>query len=247
LRFGVNPRGFADELMQGACKEAQHAMQSAHALTSEIRALRILSAGFDNVEAFGAATALVATLDAEGSKLGVANLGDSGLRQLRRSSSTRQTAVVGCTAEQLHGFNQPFQLTHLPKPADFPKLYAEGKAALVQAVKRCRPQKFDAPCDAEQYSFQVQEGDLIILASDGVFDNLHDSDICAIVDRAAYGADGETLDPECIARAIAEAAASRSKDGHADTPFSQYAREAGFEYVGGIQDDITVIAAWIAS
>jgi len=154
---------------------------------------------------------------------------------------------VGCTAEQLHGFNQPFQLTHLPKPADFPKLYAEGKSALVQAVKRCQPRKFDAPCDAKLYSLEVQEGDLIILGSDGVFDNLHDTEICAIVDSEASSVKDGTRDPERVAAAIAEAAARLSKDSNAETPFCQYAREAGFEYSGGIQDDITVLAAWIAN
>mmetsp|Transcript_48251 Transcript_48251/g.121524 ORF Transcript_48251/g.121524 Transcript_48251/m.121524 type:complete len:363 (+) Transcript_48251:57-1145(+) len=246
-RFGVNPRGFADELMQAACREAQQTLQSADVISVESRAQRILSIGFDSVKAFGAATALVATLDAEGSRLGVANLGDSGLLQLRRSTTTNRTEVVGRTAEQLHSFNKPYQLTRLPAPADFPRLYSEGKTALVQAVKRCRPQKFDSPCDSDTYSLKVQVGDLIILGSDGVFDNLHDSEICALVDGQVSRAVDRTVDPECVANAIAEAAKSNSQDKTADTPFGQYVREAGFEYSGGIQDDITVLAAWISN
>lgn len=245
-RFGLNPRAFADELMHSVCREIQQSAPSEEIPSAASRAQKALSDGFDSVEAFGAATALVVTLDDEGSKLGVAALGDSGLRQLRRMPSTRRFKVVGCTSEGLHNLNEPFQLTHLPHRADFPRLCAEGKSALIQAVKRRRPQKFESPSAAAVYSLDIQEGDLIILGSDGVFNNLHDSEICDIVDEKSSGAQRGAIYSERVARAIAEAAASRSRESDADTPFSQRARESGSELWGGIKDDITVIAAWIA-
>jgi len=56
---------------------------------------------------------------------------------------------------------------------------------------------------------------------------------------------GRFSDPTDIAEAIAKAAFSRSKDACAGTPFSLHAREAGLCHVGGKQDDITVVAAWV--
>ena len=58
--------------------------------------------------------------------------------------------------EQQHYFNTPFQLSLPPS----------NMAADVLS---------DAPESADQYEFSVEDGDVIMLATDGVFDNIPDS------------------------------------------------------------------------
>lgn len=58
--------------------------------------------------------------------------------------------------EQQHYFNTPFQLSLPPS----------NMAADVLS---------DAPESADRYEFSVEDGDVILLATDGVFDNIPDS------------------------------------------------------------------------
>mmetsp|Transcript_86996 Transcript_86996/g.246668 ORF Transcript_86996/g.246668 Transcript_86996/m.246668 type:complete len:344 (-) Transcript_86996:89-1120(-) len=241
-RFGVNPRGFARELMEGAGRAAEALGDG----PARERAALALREGHAAARAFGAATALVASLDPASAELGVACLGDSGLRHLRRGAHAAAMQVIGHTEEQQHAPGQPFQLSRMPGPADFPALRKAGKGALVEAVRRCRP-KEDRPGDAQLYTFGVQEGDLLIVGSDGLFDNLFDSELCAIIDAAVSGCQGigDLADPADLAEALAQAAFKRSRDRSGETPISQKAAKAGHQLSGGVEDDITVIIAWI--
>lgn len=267
LRFKLNPRAFADEMMDGACATAVRAWRENEAMSPRDRAALALSEGFDLSKSFGSATALVACLDAAGSELGVANLGDSGLRLIRRQHvvgmasalPTGPMQIMARTVDQQHSFNCPYQLARLPLPSDFPRLIAEGKRALVRAVQNFPASKQDMPKDADRYVFPIQEGDLIVIGTDGVFDNLHDRELTQLGGAAVspfearQGLDLETgrlsgegsTSPKNIAAAIAQAAFYRSKDESAKTPFTANAKEAGLIHVGGKMDDITVVAAWV--
>jgi serine/threonine protein phosphatase PrpC len=167
--------------------------------------------------------------------------------------------IVNRTTDQQHSFNCPYQLARLPEPKDFPALLAEGKGALVRAVRNCPASRQDKPSDAQIYTLTVQEGDLIILGTDGVFDNLHDREVCQLAEcavspleaRQAFDLSGGKLlgqgctDVSRVAEGIAKAASHRSRDASARTPFSLHAKEAGLYHVGGKMDDITVVAAWV--
>lgn len=78
----------------------------------------------------------------------VANLGDCGVKLLRGGR------VVGATAVQEHAFNMPYQIAD---PDSFPET--------------------DMAADAQLYSFPVQPGDVIVMASDGLWDNLWDEQV----------------------------------------------------------------------
>lgn len=247
-RFGLNPRHFAQQLMQGACDAVKASPEGRGAGSVVARALE---AGFANTTAFGAATALVMRLDAEGSALDVASIGDCGLRLLRRDPCTSRMSVVERTVEQAHAFNQPFQLACTPRSRDFPRLRAEGKGALVQAVKQSQSSKTNAPSDAENYRFKVHLGDLVILGSDGLFDNLDDAELCDVAERllqeqSQVDGSGAKADPTYLALGIANAAAERSADAEAMTPFARRAQQNGHEVSGGVKDDITVLVAWVS-
>jgi len=248
-RFDMNPRVFSDELMAGAQTAAEQGLRAERTASAEERAASAMSFGHASVKAFGSATALVLVLNSQSAEAGVANLGDSGLRQFRRSSAQRME-VVGQTKEQLHEFNRPFQLSRVPRPEDFPRLLAEGKKTLVQVVKRCKPYTPDMPSDADLYTFKVEAGDLFVLGSDGLFDNLHDAELCEIInDGMVSASNGEEAQPPAapqdLAKRLAEAASRKSVDRTSTTPFSQSATAAGFDYAGGIQDDITVVVAQV--
>lgn len=262
-RFGLNPRAFSDELMLGARTAGEHS-RCGFKSASE-RASALLEEGYSATVSFGSATALVAALSEEGD-LGVANLGDSGLRVLRWHAAADGEGgnadvgvrVVFRTKEQQHSFNCPFQLARLPKPEDFSRLRAEGHGALVRAVQAASKyphRRQDAPEHADLYSFKVQDGDLILLGTDGVFDNLHDHEVCQLASMAMWPLEARApgggkpclghTDATRLATAVAKAAHFRSQDTIARTPFGLSAKEAGIFHSGGKVDDITVVAAWV--
>jgi len=250
-RFGLDPRAFADELMQGA-KIAGEQTQHQVGLHAETRAQLMLSEGYQGATSFGSATALVAALDPSEAKLGVANLGDSGLRILRWSDGLRKKPrgvhIANRTSEQQHAFNCPFQLAHLPQPKDYAELRAKGMGSLVRAMEKSGKSKQDLPSHADAYTFEVEEGDVVLMGTDGIFDNLHDSEVCELAQislEATIGRQEKSgpwqIDPNRLAKAYAEAARVRSEDSSARTPFGNLARQAGLQHMGGKMDDISVV------
>ena len=93
------------------------------------------------------------------------SLGDSGFLQLR------QNAVRFHSPVQTHAFNTPYQLSKIPKPM----LQQEA----VFGVTRY----FELPKDADITSHQLQHGDILIFASDGVWDNLSPEDTLNLTSR----------------------------------------------------------------
>ncbi|CAK0793882.1 unnamed protein product, partial [Prorocentrum cordatum] len=139
------------------------------------------------------------------------------------------------SSEQHHGWNFPFQLTRLP-----PTL----SRYLLQ----------DDHCtDCDTYAWEVQDGDLLLVFSDGVRDNLHDADT-DIEHRGPHRAPGaggpggsageHATPPERVARALASAARLRSVDPAARVPFNIYSRRHGLERTGGKEDPGTTSRSW---
>lgn len=93
----------------------------------------------------GSSTACVLILNRENSTVYTANIGDSGFIVVREGK------IIHRSEEQQHYFNTPFQLS-LPPP---------GQNVLS-----------DSPESADTLSFPVQNGDVILAATDGVFDNV---------------------------------------------------------------------------
>jgi protein phosphatase PTC7 len=88
----------------------------------------------------------------------------------------------------------------------------------------------------------VRPGDALILGSDGLWDNLHDSEVAAAVQA---GVD-TGLAPAAIARALAAAAYEKSTQKRGSTPYSAAATDAfDMVYCGGKRDDITVLCVLI--
>ncbi|KAH9810579.1 phosphatase 2C-like domain-containing protein [Melampsora americana] len=91
---------------------------------------------------------------------------------------------------------------------------------------------------AQRYNIKVQKDDIVILSSDGLVDNLFDEDILEEVMKI------KPFLPEKVSEALALRAKTVSIDQFAVTsPFSQRANEEGIHYVGGKNDDISVVVA----
>lgn len=174
-------------------------------------------------------------MDPNEPKLGVANLGDSGLRILRWSNGfsgkPRGVYIAERTSEQQHAFNTPYQLSFLPKA--------------IKDTYEERGVREDLPSDCQTYTFQVREGDVVLLGTDGIFDNLHDWEICELATVAMEG--GDKIEPHKLAHAFAEAAFVRSQDPKAQTPFQDSASQHNLRMPGGKMDDITVVACVVTS
>ncbi|GMI95523.1 hypothetical protein like AT4G16580 [Hibiscus trionum] len=127
----------------------------------------------------------------------------------------RGGAAVYKSPIQQHSFNAPYQL---------------GNGA-----------KCDKPRKAQVIKFAVEEGDVIIAGTDGLFDNLSESQI---LETAAKGIE-QGLHPEDVAWQVAQRAYQISMDKEAVTPFTQASKTAGISHIGGKQDDITVIVSSI--
>ena len=122
----------------------------------------------DSVRA-GGSTACVAIMKGDGG-LEVANLGDSGFVQLRLN------AIHNYSEPQTHAFNTPYQLSIVPRKV------------LAQAAAFGGQQLCDFPKDANVSQHRLRHGDVLVFASDGVWDNLVAQDILRIVSRIMLGA-----------------------------------------------------------
>ncbi|TDZ26968.1 5-azacytidine resistance protein azr1 [Colletotrichum orbiculare MAFF 240422] len=137
--------------------------------TDHLRAQALMQTGYqaiceDETVLAGGSTACVAVASVDGN-LDVANLGDSGFIQLRLN------AVHTCSEPQTHAFNTPYQLSIVP-PSVAARMAAFGGANLC-----------DFPADADVTQHDLRHGDIVVFATDGVWDNLFNQDILRIVSR----------------------------------------------------------------
>ncbi|KAL2531304.1 putative protein phosphatase 2C 55 [Abeliophyllum distichum] len=90
---------------------------------------------------------------------------------------------------------------------------------------------------------KVQEGDVIIAGTDGLFDNVDEKELETLVFMGLL----EDIKPEVLAKKIAMFAHAQAQDPCACTPFQRESIRAGFQRSGGKYDDITVVVALIMS
>ncbi|XWS63171.1 hypothetical protein CRYUN_Cryun06bG0073100 [Craigia yunnanensis] len=101
----------------------------------------------------------------------------------------------------------------------------------------------DHPSDfVEVYRIDLNEGDVIITATDGLFNNLYEQDIASIVFKSLQ----ESLRPQEIAELLATIAQEVGQLSSVRSPFADEAQAAGYVgYRGGKLDDVTVIVSLV--
>lgn len=100
----------------------------------------------------------------------------------------------------------------------------------------------DLPSSGQVFTIPAAPGDVIVAGTDGLFDNLYNNEVTAVVVHALRAG----LGPQVTAQKIAALARQRAQDRNRQTPFSTAAQDAGFRYYGGKLDDITVIVSYIS-
>jgi len=173
-QLGIAPDEFPRELLQ----HAREALEERDAkVMNERRDRSWPSAGpgekswlvdvildaYSQTEAEGSTTFLMAVIE-ENNRLMVAQLGDCTLLVLRRTPSQPQKLQIAFQTEPLRfEHNKPFQIVRLPGvPED----------EIINVIGSTRVDYF-----------QAQHGDLIVLGTDGIFDNLHNEDVVRIVEQ----------------------------------------------------------------
>ncbi|XP_070572999.1 protein phosphatase PTC7 homolog [Ptychodera flava] len=213
--YGVDPSQFSSTLM----KTCERIVKQGHFnVTSPVE---ILSTSYkelleNKAPLIGSSTACLLIFDNENHIVYTANLGDSGFLVVRGGK------VIHRSEEQQHYFNTPFQLSISPP----------GLGVVLS----------DTPESAVSSEFGLKEGDLILMATDGLFDNMPDSlilqELSKLKDRTA-----ESI--QRTADAIAERARKLAYDANYMSPFALHARENGLDFTGGKPDDITVLLSTV--
>lgn len=174
----------------------------------------------------GGTTCILGALDSS-ALLHLFLLGDSGVILLRptpRRVGSKQVLhprVVFRSVEQTHYFNCPFQVSS-EDPSPNPVLDT-----------------------ADRIQVRLQENDLLIAATDGVFDNVFDIQIQKMASAFFVGNDGKSdVHPQLTdlsERIVRMARTIGENESTGVTPFSTHARQEGFDVEGGKLDDATVV------
>lgn len=94
----------------------------------------------------------------------------------------------------------------------------------------CWKLKFCSPESADTSSFGVEDGDVILLATDGVFDNVPDQ--LLVTEMRKVEGERDPTKIQGVANTIAWMARSLAFDGAFMSPFAQSARENGIDAIG---------------
>ncbi len=272
--YHVDPRDFSHKLME-ECEDilVETATKALSPDGAKFRRVmspsELLAQAYERVKAenvIGSTTACIAVFDNIRHQLHFSNLGDSGIIVLRHIDSDvagslkrdRQTPrnerksdlrVAFVSQQQLRSFNHPFQL------------------GWIGEEMQDKNTSFKPPTDSCSSSIHVRRGDLIIMATDGLFDNvdideitavaleweqqngfIRGGDIAARERRWSMGNSLTMLSAERIrdlAQALCKRARENSLNSEVDSPFAILAKENDIMWSGGMPDDCTVIAMHI--
>lgn len=160
-------------------------------------------------------------------KLKVANLGDSWCGLFRDYKLIEETGF------QTHNFNTPYQLAKIPKEI------------VKQAELQGRRYIIDTPESADEYIWDLQKDDVVMFATDGVTDNVISNDIEIFLRDQIEGK--RNIDLDGISKTFVKEVVRVSKDQNFPSAFAQeLSKLTGQKYLGGKEDDITVVLVKVA-
>lgn len=206
-------------------------------------------ADMQRADLVGSSTVCLVALHPHRAELRAANVGDSGFLILRPSGGAagERPETLGTldamargdgrsgggsydsgdfyvafrSPQQLRAFNAPYQLGRAP-----------------DATPGAPDGRFETPHDAAKVRFPVRSGDVVLLATDGLFDNMEEEAVLEVLSAAGAGAPVQQ-----IAQQLAHRAHALSLDTEVDSPFATLAKENDILWGGGRPDDITVIVS----
>ena len=267
--YGVDPRLFSARLMEECDNVLINSVSEStinnkgtnkqgHALNRIIAPADVLAQAYERVKEeniIGSSTACVALFDGIAHQLHFGNLGDSGIIVLRHIDSDVAGAlkrdrltprverksdirVAFVSQQQLLSFNHPFQL---------------GWTGEDQSING--DSSFKTAADCCSTSIHVRRGDIILMATDGLFDNvdideiaqialeweqkhgfIRGGDIAAREKRWEMGNSMSLLSAQTIpdlAQELCNRARELSLDNSIDSPFALLAKENDIMWSGG--------------
>lgn len=174
----------------------------------------LLQDSADMTMSIGSSTCLILSINEFLPILYSSYIGDSGFLILRKLD--KDFKIVYRFVEHCRSFNFPYQI---------------GSTG-------------DAPNMALFHEHHIENNDIIIAGSDGLFDNLDDEKILNCV--LPFVGHGEHIaDLNLISEVLAEAAYQVSIDPKSNSKFALKARKNQINFKGGKKDDITVIVAQV--
>lgn len=270
--FGIDPREFSHKLMmecenillESSCDKndlnqkckAEQKQKKPIMTPAELMGKAYGRLKEDNI--IGSSTACVALFDGLRHQLHFSNLGDSGIIVLRHIDSNvagtlkrdrttprhqRQSdlRVAFVSQQQLKSFNHPYQLGWTGEDIDI------------------EDTSFKNACESCTTSIHIRPGDLIVMATDGLFDNVELDDINKIAleweKKHNFVRNGDVCQTtmalesskavQDLSMTLVERARENSLDNTTDSPFAMLAKENDIMWSGGMPDDCTVIAMQI--
>lgn len=112
----------------------------------------------------------------------------------------------------------------------------------------------DLPKDADTKSFFLKDGDLILLATDGYFDNMYSHETLELINSGMKPIDENQQEQDSelvtatirgLAKTLTDRARRLSLDPKRLSPWAKQARLHGSNYRGGKVDDITCIVTLV--
>ncbi|KDO22177.1 hypothetical protein SPRG_12673 [Saprolegnia parasitica CBS 223.65] len=223
---GVDPSAFSLALVAGA--------KASFESSPRLDPLSLMEDGFQHVLRGGDAnpggsTAVFLALDRATGALETANLGDSGYLLIRNGR------VVFRSVEQTWAFNAPYQLSLYPSWMESPDVDPYS------------------PASSFTTRHTIEAGDMIIIGSDGLFDNVFDAEILDETMRFVAPVLATSSSPQALRQAMIDVSYSLTLMANAfahdqgrESPFSKLAREGyGYQFSGGKVDDTTVVAIYV--
>ena len=179
------------------------------------RPRRVLEAAWQTLRRggiIGSATVCLVALHPLKPELLCASVGDAGFLLLRaaaasgaasRDGGAAQYRVAFRSPQQLREFNAPYQLGNAPDSPPPPEV----------------DRRFETPDDAALARAALEPGDVLVLATDGLFDNMDEEEIVATVERH----EGDSA--QALATALARRAQELSLDRDVATARQRWPRK----------------------
>ena len=171
----------------------------------------------------------------------------------------RDGELVFMSPQQQHEFNFPYQIGSADSMSDTPQVVLAAGEGSCFARVAARTNRFaargthrpglSAECMlaplqvAQRFSVEVRQGDIVVAATDGLFDNVYPDEAASLV--SASKERGENA--QAVAVTLAQFARMRAADPTHLSPFAYGAQQLGYRYFGGKMDDITIVVAFVVA
>ncbi|KAI3803836.1 hypothetical protein L1987_31998 [Smallanthus sonchifolius] len=160
----------------------------------------------------------------------------------------KETNMSGSSSVLIASFND--QVLHVANIGDtgfliirHGAIYKKSSPSLHEFHFALQVEDSDDPLQlVEEYVIELEVGDIVVSATDGLFDNLYEREITMIVSKSLQVG----MKPEEIANILATRAQEVGKSAFVRSPFSDAAQAAGYTgYAGGKPDNVAVIVSLV--